>query len=69
MKWNSDHSNDPLEHNNLINNPEYAHVVAELKAMMPKTNVLKLWKLKKLSIALKERFLVKSEAPSTPKQW
>ena len=30
-----DHSNDPLEHNNLIKNPEYTAVIAKLKKMMP----------------------------------
>ncbi|MDD7987272.1 sulfatase [Lentisphaera marina] len=42
-----DHSNDPLEHNNLINNPEYAHVMAELKAMMPKTNAPEIVEIEK----------------------
>jgi arylsulfatase A-like enzyme len=30
-----DRINDPLEHNNLIKNPEYAAVIAELKAHIP----------------------------------
>lgn len=30
-----DHENDPLEHNNLINIPEYTEVIAKLKKMMP----------------------------------
>lgn len=33
-----DHKNDPMEHNNLANNPEYAKIMAKLKAHIPTHN-------------------------------
>ena len=34
-----DHQNDPLEHTNLINNPEYADVIKKLKPLLPAKHV------------------------------
>ena len=33
-----DHNSDPLEHNNLANNPEYAQIIAKFKKYLPTHN-------------------------------
>ncbi len=54
-----DHDKDPLEHNNLITNVEYADVVAELKAMMPVTSAPGVVQITKMVDSTQQKLLGK----------
>ena len=61
-----DRINDPLEHNNLIKNPEYAAVIAELKAHIPTEQAEEVVQVAKVVIQVQTKLLNRKKKIAGP---